>query len=208
MRPGPGPGPGGAGGGWPYAVAAAALALVVTACGIPTQGSPNTLGRSKVPFNLLDPHPPTTTTTQPKPSSYVPVKVFYLATNDQLTAVQRLVAAPAPLQLVLDAMLAGPTSAETSAGLITAIPGDVAVLSVATLPNGVVGVNMNTAFGQITGNNSELAVAQIVATVATEAGLNTGVIFEIDGQRTSVPIANGQQVSGPVYLIEFLNVAP
>ena len=46
---------------------------------------------------------------------------------------------------------------------------------------------MNTAFGQITGNNTELAVAQIVATVATENGLATGVIFEIDGQRTQRP---------------------
>jgi len=180
----------------------------VTGCGIPTQSAPSALGRSKVPFNLLDPHPPTTTTTQPKPSSYVPVKVFYLSTNNQLAAVQRLVATPAPLVSVLDAMLAGPTQVETSQGLTTAIPSDVGVLSVSTPQSGIVVVDMNTAFGQITGTNSELAVAQIVATVATEAGLNTGVIFEIDGQRTSVPIANGQQVAGPVYLIEFLNVAP
>ena len=69
-------------------------------------------------------------------------------------------------------------------------------------------VNMNAAFGAITGNSTELAVAQIVATVATENGLSTGVVFEIDGQRTSVPIANGSQVTGPVYLIEFLGVAP
>jgi len=189
-------------------VAALALAFVVTGCGIPTQSAPSALGRSKVPFNLLDPHPPTTTTTQPKPSSYVPVKVFYLSTNNQLAAVQRLVATPAPLVSVLDAMLAGPTQTETSQGLTTAIPSDVGVLSVSTPQSGIVVVDMNTAFGQITGNNSELAVAQIVATVATEAGLNTGVIFEIDGQRTSVPIANGQQVAGPVYLIEFLNTAP
>lgn len=192
--------------------AALALAFVVTGCGIPTQSAPSALGRSKVPFNLLDPHPPTTTTTQPKPSSYVPVKVFYLSTNkstnNQLAAVQRLVATPAPLVSVLDAMLAGPTQTETSQGLTTAIPGDVGVLSVSTPQSGIVVVDMNTAFGQITGNNSELAVAQIVATVATEAGLNTGVIFEIAGQRTSVPIANGQQVAGPVYLIEFLNIAP
>ena len=189
-------------------VAALALAFVVTGCGIPTQSAPSALGRSKVPFNLLDPHPPTTTTTQPKPSSYVPVKVFYLSTNNQLAAVQRLVATPAPLVSVLDAMLAGPTQVETSQGLTTAIPSDVGVLSVSTPQSGIVVVDMNTAFGQITGTNSELAVAQIVATVATEAGLNTGVIFEIDGQRTSVPIANGQQVAGPVYLIEFLNTAP
>ena len=67
---------------------------------------------------------------------------------------------------------------------------------------------MNAAFDEITGNSIELAVAQIVATVATENGLNTGVVFEIDGQRTSVPIANGSQVTAPVYLIEFLPVAP
>ena len=42
--------------------------------------------RRKVPFDLLDPHLPTTTTTQPKPSSYVPVKVFFLNPTDQLAA--------------------------------------------------------------------------------------------------------------------------
>ena len=68
---------------------------------------------------------------------------------------------------------------------------------------------MNTAFGQITGNDTELSVAQIVATIATENGLDDrACIFEIDGQRTSVPIANGSQVTGPVYLLEFLSGAP
>ncbi len=184
------------------------VTLAAAGCGIPTQSAPSALSHSKVPFNLLDPHPPTTTTTQPKPSSLAPVKVFFLGKGNQLQAAQRFVAAPAPLISVIDAMLAGPTDAETSQGLITAIPGDVAVISVSAPQDNIVTVNMNTAFGQITGNNSELAVAQLVATVTTEAGLNTGVQFEIDGQRTSVPIANGQQVSGPVYLIEFLTVAP
>ena len=104
-------------------------------------------------------------------------------------------------------MLAGPTSAEAAAGIFTAIPSDVTVLSTTT-QGSVVTVNLNTAFGQITGNDTELSVAQIVATIATENGLTTGVIFEIDGQRTSVPIANGSQVTGPVYLNQFLNVAP
>ena len=31
-----------------------------------------------------------------------------------------------------------------------------------------------------------------------------GVLFEIDGQRISVPIANGSQVNSPVYLFDFL----
>ena len=160
-----------------------------------------------MPFDLLDPHLPTTTTTQPKPSSLVPVKVFFLNTTNQLTPAAACVAAPAPLDSIITALLAGPTSAETDRGVTTAIPSNVVVLS-ATMQGNVVTVNMNSAFGAIAGTTTELAVAQIVATVATENGLGTGVIFEIDGQRTSVPIANGSQVAGPVYLIEFLGVAP
>ena len=34
------------------------------------------------------------------------------------------------------------------------------------------------------------------------------VALLLEGQRTSVPIANGSQISDPVYLIEFLSVAP
>ena len=190
----------------------AALALGVTAfvaagCAIPTQSAPSTMAASKVPFNLLDPHLPTTTTTLPKPTALVPVKVFYLNSSNQLTAASRVVAAPAPLTAIITSMLAGPTKAETAQGISTAIPSNVTVLS-ATTQAGIVTVNMNAAFGDITGNSIELAVAQIVATIATENGLNTGVIFEIEGQRTSVPIANGSQVTEPVYLIEFLSVAP
>jgi Sporulation and spore germination len=187
--------------------AAAAVAAVAAGCAIPTQGSPNTIAPSKVPFNLLDPHLPTTTTTQPKPTSLVPVRVFFLNSSNQLQPEARVVAAPAPLNSILTAMLAGPTSAEAAGGVFTAIPSDVAVLA-ATTQGGVVTVNMNTAFGEITGNDTELAVAQIVATIATENGLGTGVVFEIEGQRTSVPIANGSQVAGPVYLIDFLNGTP
>jgi hypothetical protein len=68
----------------------------------------------------------------------------------------------------------------------------------------VVTVNLNTAFGEITGADTELAVAQVVATVVAQTTLGTGVIFEIDGEQTSVPIASGSQVAGPVYLWDFL----
>jgi len=182
-----------------------AVAFLAAGCSIPTQGAPSSIAPSKVPFDLLDPHLPTTTTTLPKPSSLVEVKVFFVNSQNQLQPEPRVVASPAPLLSIISSMLAGPTNAETAGGVFTAIPSDVAVLSATTQGN-VVTVNMNSAFGQIAGTSTELAVAQLVATVATENGLSTGVIFEIDGQRTSVPIANGSQVAGPVYLIQFLNV--
>ncbi len=190
-----------------------ALALLVGAfaasgCSIPTQSSPSTVAASKVPFNLLDPHPATTTTTQPNATSYVSVKVFFIdAGTQQLQPESRLVPPPAPLTAILTAMLQGPTIAETASGVFTAIPSNVTVLSATTTAPNVVAVNMSGAFGQITGTNTELSVAQVVATVAAENGLGTGVVFEIDGQRTSVPIANGSLVAGPVYLIQFLSAA-
>jgi Sporulation and spore germination len=181
----------------------AALAIVAAGCAIPTQSSPSSMAPTKVPFDLLNPHPPTTTTTtQPKPSSYVAVQVFFLNATSALTSVQRFVVAPAPLTAVLGALLEGPSSSDPQ-GTATAIPSNVTVMSVSAQA-GIVTVNMNDAFGAITGNSIEEAVGQIVATVVADVGLTTGVVFEIDGQRTSVPIANGSQVSGPVYLIEFL----
>jgi spore germination protein GerM len=186
------------------------VGMFAAGCSIPTQGAPSSIASSRVPFHLLDPHPPTTTTTtQPKPSSYVGVKVFFLNanTNNALTPADRLVSAPAPLTAIITALVVGPDSGDSAAGLTTAIPSDVAVLSAVTTSPGVVTVNFNSAFGQITGTATEQAVGQVVATIANENGLGTGVIFEIDGSRTSVPTASGSEVAGPVYLFQVVNVA-
>ena len=187
------------------AVAGCALVAALAAgCAIPTQHGPSTIAPDKVPFNLLSPLPPAaTTTTQPKPTSYVPVKVFLLNGNQDLAAVDRVVVSPAPLTSVLDALLSGPTSSDVHQGISTAIPDNVDVLS-AVQVGSLVTVNFNNAFAEISGSNSELAVAQVVATVTAQDGANVGVIFEIAGQRTSVPIASGAEVPGPVYLLQFI----
>jgi spore germination protein GerM len=185
------------------------VALLGAGCAIPTESSPVSIAPSKVPFQLLNPHPPTTTTTLPKPSSLVQVKVFFLNANanNQPTPVDRYLSTPAPLEAILADLIAGPSSSEQNSGLTTAIPNDVTVLS-ATASGSIVTVNFNSAFGAITGTATEEAVAQVVATVANANGFGTGVIFEIDGLRTSVPIANGSQESGPVYLLQFLSATP
>jgi hypothetical protein len=115
----------------------------------------------------------------------------------------RVVQIPAPLKSILTALFAGPDQAEAKLTIGTAIPTDASVLSVTT-QGSVVTVNLNTAFGEITGTNTELAVAQVVATVAAQSGGTTGVIFEIDGEQISVPVASGAQVPGPVYVLQFL----
>ncbi len=183
------------------------LALAAAGCGIPTQSGPSTIAANHVPFGLLNPQSPVTTTTQPKPSSLVPVKVYFVSPSQQLVGVARVVESPAPLTSVITSMLAGPTKAEAASPtlLTTAIPNSVVVLSAGTeAGSNTVVVNFNDAFSQISGTSAELAVAQVVSTVAAQNGLSTGVIFEINGQRTSVPTASGSSVPGPVYLLQYV----
>ena len=190
---------------WAVLVVALLGGLLAAGCAIPTQQSPQTIPDTKVPLNLMDPHLPSTTTTLPNLASYVAVKVYFLNSTSQLQAESRLVPLPAPLKSILDALLAGPSEGEAATGVQTQLPHDVAVLSTRTAGN-VVTVDMNTAFGQITGPDAELAVGQIVATVAEATnGVNTGVLFEVDGERTAVPISNGSEVASPVNVLQYLS---
>ncbi len=178
------------------------VGLAAAGCAIPTQRDPSAIPANHVPGGLLS---PTTTTTQPHVAE-VPVKVYLLGSTQQLVAVQRVVQVPAPLTSIITAMLGGPTSNELAQGITTAIPDNVEVLS-ATTHGSVVTVNFNSAFGEIFGSSTELAVAQVVATVAAQSGLDAlkiGVLFEIEGYPISVPIASGQQVQGPVTLAQFI----
>jgi spore germination protein GerM len=175
--------------------------LALAACGIPTQQSPSSISSSRVPVGLSNRGGANTPPTQPNAKSEVRVTISLLDADNALAPVYRYVQVPAPLQSILTAMLGGPTQNEENDGLYTAIPSDVAVLSPPTVQGSVVTVNFNDAFGEITGSDAALAVAQVVATVvAWKTKPGTSVLFEIDGQPTSVPTSSGAQVSGPVFL--------
>lgn len=186
--------------------AAVGVALLAAGCGIPTQQQPSAISPSRVPLGLVSPSLSTTATTQPRASSEVSVTIYLLGPTEALVPRQRVVQIPAPLKSILTALFAGPDRTEANLEIGTAIPTDVSVLSVAA-QGSVVTVNLNSAFGEITGSNTALAVAQVFATVAAQSGPTTGVIFEIDGVQISVPVASGAQVPGPVYLWQFLTAA-
>jgi spore germination protein GerM len=184
------------------AVLVAGLALA--ACGIPTQQQPSSISPSRVPLHLASPGGAGTSTTQPNAKSEAQVTIYLLNTDSTLAPLHRFVQVPAPLDSIMTAMLAGPTQNEENDGIYTAIPSNVAALSVTPPQGSVVTVNFNEAFGEITGADTELAVAQVVATVVAASTPGTGVLFEIDGQPISVPISSGAQVSGPVYLLQVI----
>jgi len=187
------------------AVLVGGLALALAACGIPTQQQPSSISPSRVPLGLASPAGAGTTPTQPNTKSEVQVTIYLLNADNTLAPLHRFVPVPAPLSSIITALLAGPTQADENDGVYTAIPSDVAVLPAAPPQGSVVTVNFNDAFGQITGADAELAIYQVVATVVLAQGkLGTGVLFEIDGQPTSVPVSSGAEVSGPVYLSQFI----
>jgi hypothetical protein len=161
---------------------------------------PSAIPASHVPFGLLKPNLPTTTTTQP---SSVPVTIYLLGPSRRLVPESRVVQFPAPLKLVIAELLQGPTRTEDAAGIRTAIPSNVRVASATvTKSPPLATVNFNEAFGQIAGPDTELAVAQVVFTVVAQTSLTTGVIFQIDGQTIPVPVANVTQTT-PVYLSQY-----
>jgi len=178
---------------------AVAAGILLAGCAIPTQQDPSAISPSRVPLGLVSPEVSSTTTTQPQPSSEVRVTIYLVGPAQQLQTVQRFVQVPAPLSSIITALLAGPDRTEAAQGITSAIPDNVDLLSVKT-QGAVVTVNFNAAFeDEITGSNTELAVAQVVGTVVAQTALTTGVLFEIDGVPISVPIASGAQVPGPVY---------
>lgn len=168
-------------------------ALGLGACGVPVDARPTALARNGIPFGLLDPvPPPTTSTTAPSPVG-VPVQIFLIGPAGHLVAVARDVPVSAPdLASVLGALVFGPTDVEAASGLQTALSQQTTILG-ANIDGHIATVNLGGTFGQLVGPPQIQAVAQIVFTVCTLPGV-TGVTFELSGLPVEVPVASGAQV--------------
>ncbi|MGH9092537.1 MAG: GerMN domain-containing protein, partial [Acidimicrobiales bacterium] len=154
--------------------------------------------------------PSTTTTTAP---ADVPVTVYFVGATDQtLTTAQRTVPTDNTLKTVLRALLGGPTTVEKSYGVRTVVSPDVHLVKAKpdrpTGGTGVVTLDFNQAFGEISGTQQVLAVAQVVYTTTAYMGSGYAVQFEIDGVATDVPTATGAQVAGPVKRTTYASLAP
>lgn len=194
------------------ALAAVAALCASAGCGVPAGGGPHAIPRVQVPFHLETKFVPTTTTTT-APVATAAVDVYFVSQTQQyLVAAQRAVPAPATLHTVLDELLAGPTTAERTAGIRTAIGSGVQLLAVRPLAikptTAVVTLDFNLAFGQISGTQQVLAVAQVVYTVTADLGRQVGVEFQIEGNTTDVPTVTGAQVAGPVYWHQYATLTP
>jgi spore germination protein GerM len=128
------------------------------------------------------------------PARLRPARIF-LVTGGQLIDVPR--AAPAPgLEGTLRLLLEGPTAAEISAGVRSAIAAGTQLRS-ATLEAGSAVVDLSRALLDLGGEEQILAVAQLVLTATAVPGVDS-VRFAVDGEDLEVPGADGTLVGGPL----------
>ncbi len=190
-------------------VTAMSASTALASCGVPTGGGAQPISRQAVPFGLLTPS--SSPTNKPAPGD-VRTQV-YLVKNGHLAAEVRFVRPPGSLQRTLEALLQGPTYTELAYGLESAIPNQTTLQSPPALSPSLVGdvatLNLGGNFGQVSGQQEVLAVAQLVFTATAFPGVSA-VNFELDGKPVQVPIGNGQltPASTPLSPSDFSPQAP
>jgi spore germination protein GerM len=180
--------------------------VATAACGIPIGKSPTPIAKAGVPFHLLDPVTPTTTTTNLPPEALVQETVYLVAQSQHVVGVSRYVRFPASLTQVLGALLEGPTSTESTTGLQSFLSTDTTVT--ATVTGDIATVNFTSSPVEVVGADQTLAIAQVVFTATEPASGVKGVVFEIAGQPIPVPAGNSTQVTGPVSRSTYAPQAP
>ena len=189
--------------------ATVALAVALCGCGVPTSGAPRAISKNQVP---TPPASAPTTTTPPADDIAVTIVLLDSTTNGYHPVIRYAPQELDRLASVLTDLLVGPQPGEVLHGLTTAIPATTKLIGVSPNPAGTPGVvpsepvtvNLSADFLEINGLSQVLAVEQVVFTVDCDLSATTRVVFEVAGNVTPVPIANGTSVSRPVTAADYL----
>jgi len=171
------------------------VAVLAVACGVPKDGHPREIDAQNVPFDLLAPTGPTTTTTVPPFAGARQVTIFLADADGHLVAVPRDVEAPGTLKKALTALLGGPSADE--AGLHTAITSDTKLLHLRGPVDGLVTIDLSRQLLDVTGRQQILALAQVVYTATAYPGVDR-VLFQFNGSSREVPNGEGTLTSTPL----------
>lgn len=186
------------------------LLSAVGACGVGSQKHAVEIPSDDLPTVLEEPSSsPPSSPTPPAPSSGLPAltsSTIYLVDDKTktLVAVDRPRAQTATVTSLVKALLAGPTTAESAAGLTTAINTS-PTLNKITIDGPLATVDLSSSFGEIRGAGEVLATAQVVMTVVSYPGTNA-VQFDLDGTPTSVPLVSGVLSSGPLTYSDYASL--
>jgi len=187
--------------GWVVWCSAIAMLFALAGCGLGGQRHAVVIPSDAVPSGLLAPAEPS----PPQSTVQVPTSTMYLVNNTNLVAVHRPRTQTATLHGLLDSLLKGPTDAESSAGLSTAINTSPTLLGVSVDSSDVATINLSGSFGDIRGTEQVLATAQIVMTAVSFPGV-TAVQISLDGVPTAVPLADGTLATEPLRASDYASL--
>ena len=177
------------------ALLAVAAALALTGCGsngnapaAPTTSPPSTSGpaTSSAPGSTSPTGSPTTpsaaSSTPGTPTAHPAVASAYFFAGTKIAPAHRQVAAPAVARGAIDALLAGPSSAERASGLTTAIPAGTRLLGL-VISNGTATANLSKDFNTSVGGAplTPARVAQVVFTL-TQFETVHGAQLQVEGR--------------------------
>jgi hypothetical protein len=184
-------------------VAGIVVALVAaTACGVPSQDSATKTDDSQVPFGLLDRDRGAAVGDDTGDRDVA----IFLARDGRLVRAVRRMPPPVTLDALLEALKAGPTSAELDEDTRSAVLDDDTFESVA-IAGGTAVVDLSRPFTGRSSTDQVLALAQIVWTLTARPGVGQ-VLFTLGDQSIEIPTADGRVVTTPVSRDDYGTLAP
>lgn len=189
----------------------ALLTLVAAAgCGLDADSEPQAIAVDDLPGDLLDPNPPTTTTT-PDPSALTAVTVYLIKREGDTTLlapVERRVTDPTRAAERINALLTPTSAEEQQEGLISSIATDTVLLRATLISeNRELVVDLSSAIFDVQGQELANAFAQLVWTVTELEGVRQ-VRFMVDGEAFRAPNAEGVEQDGAVTRSDYSALAP
>lgn len=189
---------------------AAAAAATLTGCGVPTGGAPDRIPPEEVPYGLAAPASSTPAASS-SPARDDRPRMYLVDAHDVLVPSGRDVRGKTVEERVddlLGQLATGPTAGERDDELTTALPPG-ARLSVTSVDDGTVTVDLTGASAAPAGQQSRRAAGQIVLTVTSLPGVRA-VLLTHDGQPLEAPLPSGKLTSSPLTAADYepLLVAP
>ena len=182
---------------------ALAAAAVLTGCGVPTGGGPQTIAASDIPYGLASPSPGSPAATSSPPRDDLP-RVYLVDAGDVLVPSGRDVSGSTTRERLgdlLSQLVEGPTSGERDDQLTTALPPQIS-LSVSTVDNGTATIDFSATSASPAGEQTRRAVAQIVLTATSLPGV-TAVLLTHDGEPLEAPLPSGELTAAPLTAMDY-----
>jgi spore germination protein GerM len=184
----------------------AIVAVLLVGCGVRPEDRAVLAQPGDVPYDLLTPAGPVTTSTVPGPTGPATTVTLYFIQGGRMAPAERRVSAPVALDRLVQTLAFGPTESEATVGLRTALVAIDVVRSV-VLAGGIATVDLSGTFTEAVGGDQLLALGQIVYTLTERPGVGR-VGFTLEGSPVGVPRGDGAVTLDSVSRDDYSGLTP